>query len=271
LVKVRRTPLLDRVLIAVPAYGAAHLTDSVLADLLRDAPELLPHSRIVIIDNRGDYVPPIADDRFSVYRPGANLRWIGSVNWALDSAAEQGDSVCLVINNDTRLSRDFAYWLASSFTDCADAAVAAACYDDFWLHQRAHVIPEDADGYEITQAYRSVPFCDGTAIAFSMEVAKRLGRLDQEAFPQQGYGADIDYALRARAAGLRCVVSDAAYVNHLRRGTMQLIPEETGEVHRHEILTGLDAKWGPGWRADAGLSPEAFPAHNTGSSASWYL
>jgi hypothetical protein len=67
------------------------------------------------------------------------------------------------------------------------------------------------------------------------------------------------------------VVSDAAYVHHLRRGTMQLVPEETSEFHRHEILTGLDAKWGPDWRAQAGLSPDSFPAHNTGSAASWYL
>jgi GT2 family glycosyltransferase len=261
----------DGVLIAVPAYGAAHLTDAVLADLLRDTPALLPHSRIVVIDNQGDYPPPATDRRLAVHRPGRNLRWIGSVNWALDSAAEQGDSVCIVINNDTRLSPDFAYWLAVSFTDCADVAVAAACYDDFWLHQRARVIPEDPEKYEIIHAYRSVPFCDGTAIAFSTAGARLLGELDQEAFPYQGYGADIDYALRARKMGLRCLVTDAAYVHHLRRGTMELIPEETGEFHRHEILTGLDAKWGPSWRADAGLSPDSFPAHNTGSAASWYL
>ncbi|BEP15004.1 glycosyltransferase family 2 protein [Acidothermaceae bacterium B102] len=266
-----RTRLLDHVLIAVPAFGAAHLTDAVVSDLLRDGADRLPNSRIVVIDNRGDYVAAATDDRLSVHRPGSNLKWIGSANWALDSAREHGDSICLVLNNDTRLSPDFAYWLASAFADCTDVAVAAACYDDFWLHQRAHVIPDQAADYQPIRAYRQVPFCDGTAIAFSTEAAKLLGGLDQEAFPHQGYGADIDYALRARAYGLRCLVSDAAYVHHLRRGTMQLIPEETGEAHRHEILTGLDAKWGPGWRAQAGLSDDSFPAHNKGSASSWYL
>ena len=266
-----RTPLTDAVLIAIPAYGAAHLTDAVLSDLLRDPAELVPNSRIVVVDNQGDYQPPATDPRLSVHRSGENLRWIGSVNWALDSAAAHGESTCIVINNDTRLSPDFVYWLASSFTECTDVAVAAACYHDFWLHQRPNVMPAGADDYEITRAYRDVPFCDGTAIAFSTAVMQTLGKLDRTAFPQQGYGADIDYALRARAAGLRCVVTDAAYVHHLRRGTMQHIPEETAEFHRHEILTGLDAKWGPDWRALAGLSPDAFPAHNTGSAASWYL
>jgi GT2 family glycosyltransferase len=264
-------PLSDRVLIAIPAYGATHLTDAVVADLVRDSSKLLPNSRVVVVDNRGDYVAVTADPRLSIHRPGGNLRWIGSVNWALSTAAEQGDSVCIVINNDTRLSADFAYRLASTFTECADVAVAAACYDDFWLHQRARVIPHEAQEYEIARAYRQVPFCDGTAIAFSVPAAQSLGSLDREAFPNQGYGADIDYALRARDHGLRCVVTDAAYVQHLRRGTMQLIPEETSEFHRHEILTGLEAKWGPQWRARAGLGPDSFPAHNTGSAASWYL
>ena len=170
-------PLPDAVMIAVPAYGASHLTDAVVADLLRDAPELLPNSRIVVIDNQGDYVPRAHRSRLTVHRPGANLRWLGSVNWALGSADDHGESVCIVINNDTRLSTDFAYWLASSFTDCTDVAVAAACYDDFWLHQRAHAMPAEAQEYEITHAYRQVPFCDGTAIAFSVHAATSLGRL----------------------------------------------------------------------------------------------
>ena len=33
----------------------------------------------------------------------------------------------------------------------------------------------------------------------------------------------------------------------------------------------MNAKWGDGWRAQVGLSPDSFPAHNTGSGASWYL
>lgn len=270
------TPLLDQVLIVVPAFGAAHLTDAVVGDLLDARHELLPNSRIVVIDNRGDYVPRldlpgVASERMTVHRPADNLRWIGSANWALGAAVEHGDDLCLVVNNDTRLSPDFAYWMAMAFRDCPGAAVVAACYDDFWIHQRAHRIPTEAAGYEPVNAYRAVPFCDGTAIAFSTEAAAVVGRLDQVAFPRQGYGADIDYALRARQDGFRCLVTDAAYVSHLRRGTMDGLADETSEAHREEILTGLERNWGPGWRAAAGLSEDAFPAHNTGSAASWYL
>lgn len=268
------TPLATSVLIVVPAFGAAELTDAVLGDLLADAPAVLPHSRVVVLDNLGDYQLPVhfaADPRVTVHREGENLRWIGSANWALDRSLEDRDDVCIVLNNDTRLSPNFAYWLALSVVECDGVAIAAPCYDDFWLHQRVRGPVVDPMRYEPVRAYRQVPFCDGTAVAFSVAVVDKIGGLDQVAFPRNGYGADVDFALRARDHGYRCVVTEAAYLSHLRRGTMNRLPEETSEVARAEILTGLDAKWGGSWRSRAGLSPDAFPPRNSGSAASWYL
>lgn len=266
-------PLTGPVLVAIPAFGAPDLTDQVLADLLADPAESVPHTSIVVVDNGGDYRPGPAlraDPRVEVYRPGDNLRWINSANWALDRAAAAGAAVCVVLNNDVRLSGDFLYWLLRSFTDCADVAVAAPCYDDFWLHQRARPIPATPGEFRPTLAYRSVPFCDGTAWAVSVAAAETVGRLDTVNFPRHGYGADLDFAIRVRQAGLRSVVTEAAYVSHLRRGTMDRIPAETRERNRGEILTGMDARWGNSWRERLGLSAAAFPPHNTGSGAAWY-
>lgn len=259
-----------RVLVVIPAFGADHLTDAVLGDLLGHSADALPHARIVVLDNGGDYEPRLRDPRLSVVRPGTNLRWIGSVNWALDRASEAGDDVCMIVNNDTRLSPDFVYWLAMAVLENDGVAVVAPTYDDFWIHQRAREIPDVAAHYRHVRAYREVPFCDGTGIAFSVRAAASLGRLDRVAFPRHGYGADIDYALRARDSGFRCLVTEGAYLHHLRRGTMDLLPEETGERNRSEILTGLDGKWGSAWRPAVGLSAAAFPPHNTSSAASWY-
>ena len=252
------------VLLAVPVYGRADLTDTVLADLARDP---VDGARVVVVDNRGDYEHPGAE----VVRPGRNLKWLGTVNWALDTATAAGDEVCVVLNNDTRLSRGYLAAVVRTFAACDDVAVAAGVYDDFWLHQRALTVPATAADYEPVDAYRSVPFCDGTGIAFSVAAAARIGRLDAVAFPEQGYGADLDYAIRARRAGYRCVVTEGAYLSHLRRGTMDGVPEETGEFHRHEILTGMESLYGDAWRPLLGLGPGAFPPHNTGSGASWYL
>lgn len=263
------TPASPRVLVAIPAYGSAELTDTVLADLLRDDPDLLPDTRIVVVDNAGDYEPP-PSLRLTLHRPGANLRWIGSTNWALQTAMDEGFDVCAVLNNDTRLSPGFLAALVAPFAERTDAAVVAACYDDFWLHQRASVIPDTAAAYVPLPTLREVPFCDGTAIAFSVPAIVEIGLLDTVAFPRHGYGSDIDLALRARAAGYRCLVTEGAYVSHLRRATMNRLGE-TSEANRAEILNGMDRKWGADWRAQVGLSPASFPPHNTGSGASWYL
>ncbi len=255
-------------LVAIPVFGSPELTDTVLADLLRD--EVPPSLQIVVVDNGGDYDLPSWAGPVTRYRPGANLRWIGTANWALRVAVDEDLDVCVVLNNDTRLSGNFLAALTAPLGEFDDVAIVAACYDDFWLHQRATVIPETAAGYEPSPELRDVPFCDGTAIAFSVRAISELGPLDNVAFPRHGYGSDIDLALRARTAGWRCVVTEAAYVAHLRRVTMTRTGQ-SAEQNRAEILTGLNEKWGDDWRALAGLGPGAFPPHNTGSAGSWYL
>lgn len=256
------------VLVAIPAFGLPHLTDAVLGDLLRDP--LPPGTRVVVVDNGGDYEPAVHDERVTVYRPGVNLRWIGATNWALQTAIDERVSVVVVLNNDTRLSPDFLTRLIHPLRgDAADVAVVSACYDDFWLHQRASEIPTVAAGYTPVDHDREVPFCDGTALAFSVPRIAEIGFLDAQAFPFHGYGSDIDLAVRAKRAGLRCLVTEGAYVSHLRRRTMDEVGR-TAEQNRAEILTGLNGKWGDAWRAQVGLGPGAFPAHNTGSAASWY-
>ena len=254
-------------LLAVPAYGSPQLTDAVLRDLLRDDPLLPSWLRLVVVDNQGDYVLPGWAAGVEVVRTGENLRWIGTANWAFREAQERGDEVVVLLNNDTRLSRGFLRGLVRAVGD--DVAIAAACYDDFWLHQRAAKVPVDAEAYVPRDVVRDVPFCDGTAIAFAMKAVSGVGPMDTDAFPQHGYGADVDWALRARRAGWRCVVTERAYVHHLRRVTMTRVGR-TAEDNRGEILTGLNRLYGDAWRAEAGLGPGAFPAHNTGSAIDWY-
>ncbi len=254
-------------LVAIPVFGSPELTDTMLADLLRD--EVPPGVRIVVVDNGDDYELPEWAGPVTRYRPGSNLRWIGTANWALQTAIEDQLDVCVVLNNDTRFSPGFLAALTGPF-GTGHIAMVAACYDDFWLHQRATLIPPSAAEYQPSPVLRDVPFCDGTAIAFSVPAIVAIGTLDDLAFPRHGYGSDIDLALRARAAGWRCVVTEAAYVSHLRRATMTRTGQ-SAELNRAEILTGLDAKWGSDWRALAGLGPGAFPPHNTGSASSWYL
>ena len=258
-----------RTLLAIPAYGSPELTDAVLRDLARDEPLPRDDLHVVVVDNAGDYVLPGWAAGVELVRTGENLRWIGTAAWAFERARRDGDDVVLLLNNDTRLSRGFVPALVGALDDDPGVAVAAACYDDFWLHQRAVRVPDDAESYAPRAVVRDVPFCDGTAIAFSMKAVAEVGGMDVEAFPHHGYGADVDWALRARRAGWRVAVTEAAYVHHLRRVTMTRVGR-TAEDNRAEILTGLDARWGDRWRSLAGLGAGAFPPHNTGSGLDWY-
>ena len=100
----------------------------------------------MVVDNQGDYVLPGWAAGVEVVRTGENLRWIGTANWAFRTAQEDGDEVVVLLNNDTRLSRGFLRGLVGAVE--GDVAIAAACYDDFWLHQRAARVPVDAEAYE---------------------------------------------------------------------------------------------------------------------------
>ncbi len=263
-------PITQSVLVVVPAYGSAHLTDTVVTDLLQCDALALPHFRIVVVDNMGDYRSAHDDERVTIHRPGSNTRWIGATNWGLTEALDRHDDIFVVINNDTRLSRDFLYWMALSITENTDIAIAAACYDDFWLHQRVWTPQKSAADFVPRHAYREVPFCDGTALAFRMETVRTIGTLNIEAFPRHGYGADVDFAIRAREQGQRCLVTETAYLTHLGRGTMDQFPEETHDVARSEIVGGLNKLWGDQWRKVAGLTELAFEPNNTGSTPAWY-
>lgn len=263
-------PVTESVLVVIPSYGSAHLTDTVVGDLLACDSVALPNFRIVIVDNMGDYRSPTLDERVTVHRPGSNTRWIGATNWGLTQAMELDDDIFVVINNDTRLSGDFLYWMALSITENTGVAIAAACYDDFWLHQRVWAPQEDAADFEPRRAYREVPFCDGTALAFRVATVRIIGILDDVAFPRHGYGADVDFAIRAREIGQRCLVTETAYLTHFGRGTMDQFPEETHDVARAEIVGGLNALWGDQWRKVAGLTELAFEPNNTGSTPAWY-
>ncbi|SEQ68050.1 glycosyltransferase family 2 protein [Microlunatus flavus] len=259
---------MPRTFLAIPAYGSPELTDAVLRDLARDEPLPRDDLHVVVVDNAGDYVLPGWAAGVELVRTGENLRWIGTANWAFERARQDGAEAVVLLNNDTRLSRGFVPALVGALAG-EGVAVAAACYDDFWLHQRAVHVPAYAEAYEPRPVVRDVPFCDGTAIAFSLKAVAEVGPLDTATFPHHGYGADVDWALRARAAGWRVVVTEAAYVHHLRRVTMTRIGRKA-EDNRAEILTGLDARWGDRWRTLAGLGPGAFPPHNTGSGLDWY-
>ncbi len=214
----------------------------------------------MVVDNRGDSSVGTAHHDLEIVRPGENLRWIGSANYALQRAEREGYEVCAVLNNDIEISENGVRWLVSALRDCHGAAVAGPVYDCYWPHQRKEVPLQAVSKYAPTIAFREVPFCDGTALVVGRDTIVTVGILDAETFGWHGYGADIDYGIRIRLAGLRSIVTEACFVRHERRATIRSHEVDLERRILQEYQGGLTRKWGADWRAIAGLrAPLADP------------
>jgi hypothetical protein len=108
--------------------------------------------------------------------------------------------------------------------------------------------------------HHRVPFLDGTAVFVAASTVDAIGLLDVDTFAPIGWGAEIDYSLRARDAGMELAVTSLAYLHHEKSVTGRTVFEgglaEYAELGFPVAMRGLEHKWGPGWREQAGIDPE---------------
>lgn len=238
--------------VIVPAYGLRELTASVVSNALTESPLL----DVVVVDNAGDY-RTVASER--VERPGSNLGWLGGCNHGLRSVMAQAYRGFVLLNNDTTLSPSFfAGMLAAAETGIG---VVGPCYDDFWPWQHCGY-SGPAGSFEGRSRVRRVPFVDGTCMLITRAAIDAIGILDDEHFGSTGWGADIDYALRARIAGLHVRVTEAAYLNHHPGSTARLrqSPQEYWEAGQADMRAGLELKWGQNWARLSGVDGSWAPS-----------
>ena len=139
----------------------------------------------------------------------------------------------------------------------------APAYDDFWPHQRVG-FAGPASEYVPSAAHHRVPFADGTCIFVPTNVYRAVGPLDADRFGRHGWGADVDYALRVRLAGLGVYVTELAYLNHRRGTTARTLDPDWEPKAQAEMGEGMRAKWGDDWESLIGPGatgpPQASPA-----------
>jgi hypothetical protein len=233
-------------LLVVPTFGRSDELESLLGDVDRER-ELVD---ILVVDNAGAHVPLAGED---VVRAGVNGGWLESCNLGLGHARARGSRAAVLLNDDTRLSAGFFAGLVRAWEETRAGLVAPA-YDDFWPHQRVAFSGPAAE-YVPSAAHRRVPFVDGTCMFVPMTVYRAVGPLDRGHFGRHGWGADVDYALRVRLAGLGVYMTELAYLNH-RRGTTARSLDPAWEPKAHaEMGEGMRAKWGDDW--ESLIAPEA--------------
>ena len=227
-----------RALVVVPVYGEQATTSALLGDLRREA----GLADVVVVDNRGDYE---ASGDETVLRPGENLGWAGGTNHGTLTARRDDHVAFVWLNNDTRLSEGFVAGLLRSWEETG-AAVLAPVYDCHWRHQRLPR-PVPVGSFRPRAVTYRAPFVDGTCMFVPAATVDSLGLLDAEAFAPLGWGAEIDYCLRARAAGLTVAVTRRAYLHHERAVTAQAVFGDYDAYHAAAYppaLSGLQARWG---------------------------
>lgn len=222
----------------IPVYGEHEMTHALLGDLTTEA----GWADVVVVDNRGDY-PAVG--RETVLRPGTNLGWAGGSNHG--TTAERGDDHVAVVwlNNDTRLSRRFVAGLLTSWRQTG-AGVLGPVYDCHWRHQRLEPVIPVETFLPRGDTYRA-PFIDGTCMFVPTGTLDRIGLLDAETFAPLGWGAEIDYCLRARAAGLTVAVTARSYLHHERAVTAQAVFGDYDAYLANAYpaaLEGLRSRWG---------------------------
>jgi GT2 family glycosyltransferase len=239
-----------RILVVIPVHGGHDMTHALLEDLRREA-HLVD---VAIVDNGHDYVPN-GDE--TVLRPGENLGWAGGTNFGTTECLSPAHAAAVWMNNDTRLATGFVAGLVRAWEETG-AGLIGPLYDCYWEHQR----PSDAvevSAYRPRARHYAAPFVDGTCMFVPVSTLEAIGMLDSETFAPVGYGADVDYALRVRSAGMPVAVTRLAYLHHEKSVTAQKIfaggLEEYGSRGYPVMEEGMTRKWGEDWRSQAGIDP----------------
>lgn len=241
----------SRALVVIPVYGHHQMTHALLADLERES----DRADVVIVDNRGDYPARGGEE---ILRPGENLGWAGGTNYGTEARRQDHHAALIWLNNDTRLAAGFVAGLFRSWR-ATRAGLVGPFYDCHWLHQRDPMLPSVGDYRPRPEHFRA-PFLDGTCMFVPAATIDRIGLLDTETFAPLGWGAEIDYCLRARAEGMDIVVTRLAYLHHERAVTARTVFEGGYEEYFGQAypvaLEGLRSKWGDSWQRDNGVDPE---------------
>ena len=234
-----------RTAVAIPVLGRPELTRALLDDVATE-----PWVDPVVVDNGGDHVP-LHGER--VLSPDRNLGWAGACDLALTDLMGRGYEAVVLLNNDTRLSPGFfaALWRAHRRTG---AGLVGPVYDGTWPHQQPDATSgatcqtgEAAASYRGRRHDRDVAFLDGTCLFVPRPTWEQIGGLDAGSFPAHGWGVDLDYAVRERAAGGRVVVTEEAFVHHVGGATASADGEHWKVPAWEELVSGMRRKYGVAW------------------------
>ena len=229
--------------VIVPVWnGRSHLADCLDSVLSQAGVDL----EIWAVDNASadDSAGWLADHYSQIHliRNSSNRGFSGACNIGLRAA--QGN-ILLLLNQDTMLKPGCLAAILQAFTDQQIGVVGckilypddktiqhAGGKVDFPLGFTLHYGRGEPDGDAWDQP-RRVDYVTGAAMAIRRDVLERIGFLDEGFWP--GYFEDVDFCLRARAAGFGVWYAPAAVLRHRESTSIQDGASLLQFVHRARL------------------------------------
>lgn len=222
--------------IIIPVLNAHDMTRDCLTAIRRHTHEF----EVIVVDNGSD--PPLED---AAIRNEKNLGFPAAVNQAIKIV--KGD-VIILLNNDVICTAGWAvrllkhldkYSIVGPVTNyCAGLQRATIP-----IYQDEAELNERAAEWHIRHAGQSqeVNFVIGFCMAFRKSLWEEIGPFDESLWPCSG--EEIDFCLRARAAGHRVFIAHDVYVHHEGSQTFKAMDIDYDElVERNN--KHLAEKWG---------------------------
>jgi GT2 family glycosyltransferase len=219
--------------VLVPLYRGLEQAQACVASVLASLPANRVAARLLLIDD-ASAEPALArwldgleaDPRIGVLRNRYNLGFIESVNRGLRHCA--GHDV-LLLNADTLVHGDWLDRLRAALYRAPDIASVSPWSNNGEISSfpdiaRAAPMPDQNRLRELDDSAAAlqregvtadveVPACCGFAMLMRAGALAAIGTLDGAAL-ERGYGEEVDWCLRARAAGYRHRVATGVFVAH---------------------------------------------------------
>ena len=208
----------DTVTIILVNYNGGQVTRECVDSLKRMRNQ---EYQVMIVDNCSTDDSPMElnrayaeDPQVSVIATEDNRGFAGGNNFGIRTALERGSEWILLLNNDTEAAEDFLDRMTADIDRESIYAPRINYFSDKKTPWYAAGIIDFGTGIVKNgdpEKGGEVSFASGCCMLFSADVFRRIGEFDEDYFM---YYEDVDYCLRARAAGIRIVYKPEAVVYH---------------------------------------------------------
>ena len=206
-----------KVSIVVLNYNNPNDTIECINSLMRNSYE---NFDVILIDNGStdnsvELLKPIKYKNLIFIQNEKNLGFAGGCNVGIQYALQNGADYVLPLNNDTIIKEDFLDSLvgqASKYPDAGAIGPKIYFYDEpdkiwfaggyiDWKYDGAHTGYGKLDDNKYNTE-QSVEFITGCAMLIKREVIEKVGLLESSFF---AYQEDVDFCVRVRKAGYKCI------------------------------------------------------------------